>query len=210
METNKKIAIDCGNVICLKDTDLACGSLKDKIMHCKIAEDCFDAIKKIVNHFGADNTFVLSKCRDSVMCTSIVFLTMNDFFNKTGLNPKNVIFCKNRSGGECEGFKVVKNVFEDLSNDDGRYFNDSGPRVSTSECGKGTIAKILGLNILIDDRVDCLQSFNEEGTDGKKILIHFIEEQRPAENWIDLTTNIWSEVTDYLFKQTVPVNQTVP
>ena len=209
MEANKKIAIDCGNVICLSDTDQAGGSLKDKIMSSKITDECFDAVKKIVYHFGVDNTFVLSKCKDNVMCASIVFLTRNDFFNKTGLNPRNVIFCKNRSGGECDGFKKVKNVL-DLSNDDEKYFNNTGPRVSTSECGKGACAKKLGLNILIDDRVDCLKSFNEEGADGDKTLIHFIQKQKPEKKWINLTTNVWSEVTDFLFKNTVSINQTVP
>ena len=60
---------------------------------------CVEAVKTIINHFGAQNVFVLSKCGQAMQQATVCMLGKNDFFKKTGLIPQNVLFCTNRGGG---------------------------------------------------------------------------------------------------------------
>ena len=81
------------------------------------------------------------------MNATIVFLTRNDFFNRTGFNPANVVFCVDRKGGVCEGFRTFNNQLRGLDDEDLKYFGL--PRVSTTKCGKGAVGRKLGMSCTV-------------------------------------------------------------
>ena len=55
----------------------------------------FDTIAKLVNKFGADNNFIISKAAKEPTATRSWLLT-NNFYGRTGFDPENLLFCHER------------------------------------------------------------------------------------------------------------------
>lgn len=68
---------------------------------------CISAVARLVELFGPENTFIVSKCGTKTQQATIVWLTVNRFFERTRLSPSHVYFCKNRSGIDSDDFRVV-------------------------------------------------------------------------------------------------------
>jgi len=207
------LAIDCGNVISITDTDTGGGTLYQKVMRGIIAPDCISAIKILVSHFGVDNTYVLSKCGTNMQQGTVIFLTRNNFFEETGLSPRNVIFCTERKGGEFTKWNNLK-APEDWNNvkpTDLVNFGHEGPRVANGKVGKGVIGNELKMTCLIDDRLDCHESFWNEGANCDDMrLVHFSESTNPNyPKFITLTSNKWAEVVDSLVAKSKPAEDSI-
>jgi hypothetical protein len=166
-----------------------------------VSPPCLAAVKELVTHFGADNTYVLSKCGQNMQQGTVIFLTRNDFFGQTGLSPNNVIFCTERSGGT---FKTWGNLgapedWAGVTPEDLKHFGKGGPRVAKGKVGKGAVGKELGMTCLIDDRIDCHASFLEDGSNCDDIrLVHFCSPTGKGDPMITLTTNVWPDVVECL------------
>jgi len=87
-----RIALDIGGVIMnasntsREDTDASSG----------VTDMCLNAVKKIVELFGSDNVFIISKARKKMADASLTMLYSRNFFEYTGLLEENVYFCKER------------------------------------------------------------------------------------------------------------------
>ena len=59
--------------------------------------------------FGADNIFVVSKAGYKISQRSNEWMQHNKFFDKTGINPSNVHFCKERpqKGSICSKLSIT-------------------------------------------------------------------------------------------------------
>jgi len=196
------LAIDCGNVISITDTDCGGGSLYQKVMRGVIAPECIKAIKTLVTHFGVENTYVLSKCGTNMQQGTVIMLTRNNFFEQTGLSLNNVIFCTERSGGKFTRWQNLKapEDWPHVKPEDLKNFRTDGPRVASGKVGKGIIGKELGMTCLIDDRIDCHESFHGEGANCDDMrLVHFAETDNSKKHpIITLGTNNWEEVVECL------------
>eukprot|EP00658_Telonema_sp_P-2_P077360 TRINITY_DN6975_c0_g1_i1.p1 TRINITY_DN6975_c0_g1~~TRINITY_DN6975_c0_g1_i1.p1 ORF type:complete len:638 (+),score=141.30 TRINITY_DN6975_c0_g1_i1:147-2060(+) len=167
------------------------GSPVETLRHSRPTEECLQAVSALVELFGPDNTFILSKCGTRMQQATVAYLTRGDFFSRTGLLPHHVLFCTSRSGGESLGLELVP--LEAPPKGGGyptcelRLFGEDGPRVGSHKVGKGVIAKMFELTHMIDDRQECLSSFFMEGHLGSTepqggALLHFgTQAQAPAE-----------------------------
>ena len=96
---NEALGIDIGNVIInhrLTDKD-------DKTLHeerystIPVSEGAFDAIKKLNDDKFHGNIFLISKCTPWAQEKILAWLKDNNFYEKTGVKPENVFFCRKRS-----------------------------------------------------------------------------------------------------------------
>lgn len=154
-----KLAIDVGNVISQNDTDS--GDLASYIAsneHIVPSLECAEACHRLVNHFGTEHVYILSKCKHSMQLATVQLLNRSihgggSFLERTGIQPRNVLFCTSKTGGGEGKVRLVP-----LNSEDKR-----GPRVAMGNVGKGAVARSCQLTHLIDDRDDCLLSFMLEG-----------------------------------------------
>ena len=80
---SKRCGIDVGGVISLSGQD-------------DITVECFKAIRKLVEHFGPQHTFIVSKANAKMVRGTRLWLKEQLFYEKTGLLPDNVYFCTER------------------------------------------------------------------------------------------------------------------
>jgi hypothetical protein len=155
-----RIAIDCGNVISITDTDDGGGDLVSKVIAGAPSAECVAAVRHIVDGFGAENVFVLSKCGTRVQQATMVMLGKADFFARTGLLPRHCLFCTKRTGGQPPARMLPLPPPDDPQL---APLFVAGALVAPGDVGKGALATKYRLTTLIDDRADCLDSFRGEG-----------------------------------------------
>jgi len=143
-----RLGIDVGGVISLADTDSGGGGLGEKVARYVVSDECVTAVRRLVGLFGGENVFILSKCGVEMQRTTVAMLERNRFFERVGMERRNALFCLKRSGGEFKGWERVRAGGEE--------------RAAVGECGKGAVAKEVGLTHMIDDREDCLRSVRAE------------------------------------------------
>ena len=82
-------------------------------MKSKGNEGYIEAIKILIAEFGKENVFILSKCGSNVEKKSREWLDHTEFFEKTGFDNSNLLFCKERSekASICKNYKI--NIFID-------------------------------------------------------------------------------------------------
>ncbi|KAL3904257.1 MAG: hypothetical protein SGILL_010139, partial [Bacillariaceae sp.] len=183
-----RLAIDVGGVISVRvDTDHSSNLLEttaQKLEKITPSLECVEAVRRLVELFGAENTFILSKCSRPTQFATVAYLSRSieggpSFFDSTGILPHNVLFCTRRSGGGPGKDSEVKmeNLVAETASDS---YNASGvARTAVGDVGKGLIARYFQLTHFIDDREECLLSDMFEGhlaqpnvkVDGA--LIHF-------------------------------------
>ncbi|MFZ2836370.1 MAG: hypothetical protein WAZ21_03545 [Candidatus Saccharimonadales bacterium] len=96
---SKRIGLDVGGVIIDAigndgtDTDLR----GDNFMKTTPVAGTYDAVKQLVEWYGSDNVFIVSKCGEVIEDKTRQWLAGNDFYGYTGFNPENLIFCRTRA-----------------------------------------------------------------------------------------------------------------
>ena len=142
-----RIAIDCGGVLSLTDTDATGDNLSEKVTNTIMTQECLQAVALLVKQFGVENTFIISKCKTKMQLATLVMLSRNNFYKKTNFKPENVYFCTHRSGGQFQNFTNLEKA-----------------KVAQGiKVGKGEVAKQLKITHMIDDKMECLESILNEG-----------------------------------------------
>ena len=63
-------------------------------------KDVFESLKKLNKQKFNGRIFLVSKCREEAESLINIWLKKHDFFNKTGIKPENVFFCRERNEKE--------------------------------------------------------------------------------------------------------------
>lgn len=99
METSKQaLGIDIGNVIInhrLVDKNDSV-LYEERYSTIPASEGVFDSIKKLNDEKFHGNIFLISKCTGWAQTKILEWLKDNDFYEKTGVKPENVLFCQER------------------------------------------------------------------------------------------------------------------
>ncbi len=99
METNEQaLGIDIGNVIInhrLVDKNDSV-LYEERYSTIPASEGMYDSIKKLNNEIFHGNIFLISKCTEWAQTKILEWLKDNDFYEKTGVKPENVLFCQER------------------------------------------------------------------------------------------------------------------
>jgi len=103
MNNTKALGVDIGNVIIdyrpiigTKDETL----WNEKHSDLLPAENMFDCLKELNEGKFKDSIFLVSKLKVEQDSRTLAWLKDNKFFEKTGINPKNMFFCRERSDKE--------------------------------------------------------------------------------------------------------------
>lgn len=91
-----KIGIDIGGVIISQDTDEPDLFFTEDFLRAKPFPNCFETIKRLIEKFGKENVFIISKCGEKVQKKSRQWLDYNHFFSITGFVPEHIHFCLER------------------------------------------------------------------------------------------------------------------
>jgi hypothetical protein len=91
-----RIGIDIGGVIIAQDTDEPDLFFSDDFLRAKPFPNCFETIKILIEKFGSENVFIISKCGEKVQRKSREWLEYNQFFLMTGFVPEHIHFCLER------------------------------------------------------------------------------------------------------------------
>ena len=179
-----RIAIDCGGVISVSDTDGRGDDMRKRLMAMVPSEACVRTVRAIVEVYGAEHVYVLSKCGHLTQCATVIMMHGSGFFQATGLRPRNVLFCTERQGGtpiteaQMELLRPPEPTGPFADRQWPQLPAHESPRVAPGRVGKGVVAAAFGLTTLIDDRAECLGSFYAEGPlhaapSGSGLLLHF-------------------------------------
>lgn len=96
---SKRIGLDVGGVIIDAtandgtDTDIR----GDNFMSASPVAGAYDAVRQLVERFGAGNVFIISKCGERIEGRTREWLAGNGFYTHTGFNPENLHFCRRRA-----------------------------------------------------------------------------------------------------------------
>jgi hypothetical protein len=95
----RRIGLDVGGVIIDAtandgtDTDIR----GDRFMEATPVAGAYDAVRELIDHYGADNIFIISKCGELIEDRTREWLAGNGFYAYTGFNPENLHFCRRRA-----------------------------------------------------------------------------------------------------------------
>jgi hypothetical protein len=95
----RRIGLDVGGVIIdainNDSTDTAFRS--DNFMATTPVKGAREAVKTLVETFGRENIFVVSKCGEVTEGKTKLWLKGTDFYSFTGFDPANLFFCRERA-----------------------------------------------------------------------------------------------------------------
>jgi hypothetical protein len=91
-----RLGIDIGGVIIHTDTDNPSLFFEENYLDAEPKQHAFESIANLVNLFGADNVFIVSKCGIKIQYRSREWLLQKDFYKKTHFKRENLIFCLER------------------------------------------------------------------------------------------------------------------
>ena len=97
---SSRLGIDIGRVISTVDTDKPSRGPRDlsPVRMFGVSTECIAAVRALTQHFGAENTFLLSKCGTKMQEATVAMLGANNFFQRTGVRPTHALFCFQRGG----------------------------------------------------------------------------------------------------------------
>lgn len=91
-----RIGLDVGGVIIdrIKNDRTDTSFKSDNFLLTSAVPGVFEAVKLMTQTYGAENVFIISKVKSDVK--TLLWLDHNEFYEKTGLRPANVRFCRER------------------------------------------------------------------------------------------------------------------
>ena len=93
----RKIGIDVGGVIMTSHNKSEDTSFFGaNYLQSEAEEGAFEGIKTLIDYYGAENVFIISKCGTNTQKKTIEWFTYQDFYGKTGFREENIYFCKRR------------------------------------------------------------------------------------------------------------------
>ncbi|OJJ16072.1 hypothetical protein BKI52_35475 [marine bacterium AO1-C] len=90
------IGIDIGRVIISGDTDIPNQFFSEDYLSVSPVTQAFMAIQQIVETYTPQNVHLVSKCGEQTQQRTLQWLTHHQFFEKTGVIPTQVWFCRER------------------------------------------------------------------------------------------------------------------
>lgn len=97
MKMKSIIGIDIGGVIIKPaETEGDTSFFTDDYLQTPMFENAVEVIKRLREQRFGDDMHIVSKCGSNVQAKSLNWLRHHDFYNKTGLDPDNVHFCRKR------------------------------------------------------------------------------------------------------------------
>jgi len=95
----RRIGIDVGGVIIdsIHNDNSDTSFLGDNFLRTTAVPSSFYAVRKLVQRFGADNVFIVSKCGPVIQEKTLGWLVHQDFKEFTGFLPHNLYFCLTRA-----------------------------------------------------------------------------------------------------------------
>lgn len=101
-----KFGIDIGNVII--NFRLTNSQSEENYSNIPATDNSFNTIKKLSVLFEG-RIFLISKCKELNENKILSWLKNNDFYNKTNVNEKNLLFCKERNekAAICKTLKIT-------------------------------------------------------------------------------------------------------
>ena len=98
-------------------------------------DNAIQSIKQIVHHFGVDNVFIISKCRDKMRKNTIkwLFETIN-ICGCTDILKENVLFCNERTGKHGKDELVAKHKITHFIDDRHEVLKSILGRDDTKQC----------------------------------------------------------------------------
>lgn len=108
-----RIGIDIGGVIIAQDTDEPDLFFSNDFLRAKPFPDCFEIIRLLIEKFGKENLFIISKCGEKIQRKSMEWLEHNQFFSITGFLPEHIHFCLERHEKAGIADRLQLNVFID-------------------------------------------------------------------------------------------------
>jgi hypothetical protein len=91
-----RIGIDIGRVIIKGDTDKPNQFFTKNYLTAPAVDLAFESITKIVERYGSDYVFLVSKCGESTEEKTLEWLEYQQFYIKTGIDQSQVLFCRKR------------------------------------------------------------------------------------------------------------------
>ena len=172
-----RVAFDVGNVIIIN--------------HRRPSDECIAAVAYVVDMVGPQNAYIVSKGHHRMQKQTLECLTACDFFTRTGMLPANVMFTLDRSTQEeLSGSLRLHNL---------RLVQGAtieGPVCAPAGFGKGALACLFDLHILIDDKAECLEDFARHSVEPRPLLLQalFTDEARPSRIAGHIHCRSWSTV----------------
>jgi hypothetical protein len=136
---------------------------EDTELNAGISDECITAVRKLVEAFGADHTFIVSKAGGRMSQNTLRWLQQQEFHSRTGLHPGAVYFCKERAqkAGIAEALGLTHfiddrwSVLEHLTMCERRYLfpndQDNGvPKQKLFNC-RGGVLKASGWDAVLKD-----------------------------------------------------------
>eukprot|EP01062_Namystynia_karyoxenos_P038180 TRINITY_DN27733_c0_g1_i2.p1 TRINITY_DN27733_c0_g1~~TRINITY_DN27733_c0_g1_i2.p1 ORF type:complete len:397 (+),score=83.89 TRINITY_DN27733_c0_g1_i2:100-1290(+) len=176
------LGVDVGGVLSVIDTDTGdheamtpqqTRNLSQSVVRRPLAEDAAAALHALVRRFGPAGVFLVSKAGPTMALATLVWLHLNNAYERTGLLRCNVRFCRKRCGNQGRDAELVwaplrpgDSALRDMAEAAGCTV-DAQALVATAavpaapgrdQVGKGVVCAALGVTHFIDDRPDCLLS----------------------------------------------------
>ena len=94
----RRIGLDVGGVIidAIANDNTDTSFRSDNFLATTAVKGAFEAIKKLVEAYGSENIFIISKCGPEIERKTRLWLEATGFYTITGFDPANLYFCLNR------------------------------------------------------------------------------------------------------------------
>jgi hypothetical protein len=99
----KRFASDVGGVLNAGDNDSDTAPVDWHLRTDSAVPDCKEAVKVLVDEYGSENFFILSKCGPAMQKKTRTWLFETMRFQDVGLRRANVLFCTDRTGVNGKG-----------------------------------------------------------------------------------------------------------
>jgi len=94
MDRGEVLGLDFGRVITAESTDGAPTIFSDEYQGTLPRPDAIPTIQDLAANRYSDRIHIVSKCKPRVQRRTLELLELWDFYEKTGINPDNVHFCR--------------------------------------------------------------------------------------------------------------------
>lgn len=93
------LGVDIGGVIIGRvDNNADTSFFGDNYLATPASPDVFDVLARLVKHRFGPRVYLVSKCGQRVQNRSLEWLAHHRFYERTGISPERVRFCRERSG----------------------------------------------------------------------------------------------------------------
>jgi len=166
-----RLGIDIGGVIIHRSEGEDTSFFGGNFLQTPAEPDCFESIKKLVDMFGSENVFIVSKCGKTIQEKSLQWLEYYKFFEITGMRKINVHFTEKREEKAvvCQQFLIT-------------HFIDD----------RTDVMKFL----MQCPTIKHYYLYNPEPVQQQNFFVYYLPELCKVKNWLAVLTQINHDFTD--------------